>query len=95
MLLKSAGMLESGVSCPHDSDEGPRVSKNRTVGDQYDSETLAGPGMCVMLSEQTFKGYRKECQAGHAEVQRAVSLSSRKSKELRMGNAWEKRQGVG
>lgn len=41
------------------------------------------------------KGYRKKLRTGHSEVSRAVSLSSRKSKELSMGNARERREGVG
>lgn len=99
-LHESAGMLESGISCSHDSDEGPRVSKNRTVRHQYDLETLADPRGCVCVCvcdafRADLKGYRKELQAGHSEVSRAVSLGSRKSKELSRGNAWEKRQSLG
>lgn len=57
MLHEPAGVLESGVSRSHDSSEGPRVSKkNRTVRGQHDSETLAGPWVCVMLLEQTLRG---------------------------------------
>lgn len=41
------------------------------------------------------KGYGKKLRAGHSEVSRAVSLSCRKFKELSLGNAWERTQGVG